>query len=73
MRQLTLALMQFGHCASLLCATATAFLNANLSHSQGDQILAALWTHLSLSLLPKVKNTLLHTPRQPLKPIPMGS
>ncbi|KAK0072451.1 hypothetical protein PV325_011350 [Microctonus aethiopoides] len=52
---------------------ATAFLNANLSHSQGDQILAALRTHPSLSLLPKVTKTLLHTPRQALKPIPMGS
>lgn len=51
---------------------ASAFLNAYLSHSQGDQILAVLRTHVCFNNLPKVTKTLLQTPRNSLQTVRMG-
>lgn len=48
------------------------FLNANINHSQGDQILTVLRTHSCFQFLPCVTKTLLQTPRQCIQIIKIG-
>lgn len=52
---------------------ARVFVEAKITHSQGDKILSVLNTHPCFKILPLSMKTLLKTPRKPIQTIKMGS